>query len=150
VTDLLIAGARASNRDRDRSFTGHPHVVKVLDAWLRERFQPGRIYVGDATGVDWCTLCWAREHNIPCDPLEAPWADLGDAAGMLRNEWLVDAAPPGTPCLGLPYGESPGTRGCMRLALRKGLPVFCADRNGDVTPILDPCDIRLGRRLRRA
>ena len=148
MTDLLVAGARA--RDRDRCFTGHPFAVQVLDTWLRERFRPERIWVGNATGVDWCTLRWARQHDIPCEPLEAPWGDLGDAAGMMRNEWLVDAVPAGTPFLGLPYGESPGTRGGMRLGLKKGLPVFCADRFGEVTPILELRDIRLGRRLRRA
>jgi hypothetical protein len=138
VIDLLVTGARE----------GHPFVLPVLEGWVQRRGKPSRLHVGNARGVDLQATRWARRLGVPCDPLEAPWDDLGDAAGMLRNEWLVDEAPAGTVCLGFPVGRSPGTRGCMRLALRKGLPVFCVDLNGVLSPVCEPRDERLGRLLR--
>lgn len=139
IPDLLVTGAR----------TGHPWVIPVLDAWVREYGKPGRLHVCNARGVDLVARKWAGKHSIPCDPFEQPWDDLGIAAGMLCNEWAVNAVPRSGVCFGFPVGESPGTRGCMRLALRKGLLVRCVDRHGEVSPILDPCDVRLGRRLGR-
>lgn len=52
----------------------------------------------------------------------ADWDRYGKAAGHRRNAEMVTAG--ATVCLAFPLGESRGTRGCMALAERAGIPVI--------------------------
>lgn len=53
---------------------------------------------------------------------EADWFKYGQAAGPMRNAAMVKAGL--DICLAFPLGESRGTRGCMALAEKAGIPVL--------------------------
>lgn len=64
---------------------------------------------------------WLAGLDIEAHP--ARWGDYGKRAGMVRNAEMVRAGV--TVCLAFPLGESRGTRGCMALAEKAGIPVIC-------------------------
>lgn len=73
--------------------------------------------------VEWHRLMsqrpgWLAEPEVH----RADWDRYGKAAGHRRNAEMVAAG--ATVCLAFPLGESRGTRGCMALAERAGIPVI--------------------------
>jgi hypothetical protein len=82
---------------------------------------------GKLIGADRYADDWAREHEVAGIEVErhpADWARLGKAAGPIRNGGMVDLG--AVICLGFPHPEkaSTGTRGCMELAEKAGIPVW--------------------------
>lgn len=80
---------------------------------------------GNARGADTIAhlvavaLGWAVEPH-PCT--DADWAVFGKSAGHRRNGRMVSLG--ADVCLAFPIGESRGTRGCMELAKKAGIPVI--------------------------
>lgn len=80
------------------------------------------VVTGDCpTGADHAAARWALGRGVQLDVFYADWQRHGKAAGPLRNGHMVDSG--ADLCLAFPFGRSPGTRGCMRLAEAAGIPV---------------------------
>lgn len=80
---------------------------------------------GDAPGGDQMAKVWARSRRaldarVRDEPYPADWDRHHRAAGPKRNAVMVSKG--ADVCEGFPIGRSPGTRGCMRLAKKAGIP----------------------------
>lgn len=81
---------------------------------------------GAARGADTLAQAWvesvgSQDAYITAESYPAEWERYGAAAGHKRNKVMVDTGI--DLCLAFPLGKSPGTRGCMRLAKKAGIPV---------------------------
>jgi hypothetical protein len=83
---------------------------------------------GDCVGADtlahieWMRLLSSRPGALAQPEVHrADWKLHGRAAGPIRNQQMVDAG--ATVCLAFPLGKSIGTRGCMAMAAKAGIPV---------------------------
>lgn len=74
-------------------------------------------------GVDEYAHEWACAHVTHCASERHPaqWKQLGKAAGMARNQLMVDLG--ADVCLGFPGPSSRGTVHCMERARAAGIPV---------------------------
>jgi predicted Rossmann fold nucleotide-binding protein DprA/Smf involved in DNA uptake len=79
------------------------------------------IVSGGARGADTLGQKFAEEHNLPIKIFYPDWNLHGRAAGMIRNEYIVDAA---DAVLAMWDGQSPGTRGCLKYAEKRNKPIF--------------------------
>jgi hypothetical protein len=77
---------------------------------------------GAARGADSIAAHYARMWGWLIEPHPADWSLHGKAAGHRRNAEMVRAG--ADICLAFPLGESRGTRGCMALAEKAGIPVI--------------------------
>lgn len=100
-----------------------PAVVwAALDEQLLQHGKQMLLVVGDCpTGADRYAYDWAWERGVVADVYLADWAAYGRGAGPRRNAAMVATRP--SVVLAFPLGESRGTRGCMRLAEKAGIPV---------------------------
>lgn len=86
---------------------------------------------GNARGADriaedvWMELANHVPGGLAVERFEADWRQHGRAAGPTRNAAMVATRP--TVCLAFPLGESRGTRGCMALAEKSGIPVVVTE-----------------------
>lgn len=84
---------------------------------------------GGARGGDMIADDWANrlhKHDPRVRPEAHPvsseeWQMKGKSAGHQRNATMVKKG--ADVCLAFPLGESPGTRGCMKLAEKAKIPV---------------------------
>jgi hypothetical protein len=76
---------------------------------------------GDAMAEGWATAMATLDSRVRSETHPADWARYGRAAGHIRNQEMIDTGIDRT--LAFPLGRSPGTRGCMRLAKKAGVPV---------------------------
>lgn len=74
-------------------------------------------------GVDEYAYEWACAHPAHCtsERVPAQWKQFGKAAGMMRNQVMVDRG--ADICLGFPGPSSRGTIHCMERARAAGIPV---------------------------
>lgn len=112
---------------------GHPHVIDVLDGWLRRHGYPDMVILGDADGVDAMALDWAHKRGFKGVTFQhiAEWDRLGDAAGPKRNAAMVAHAGPGAHLVAFPDERSKGTWNCVQQASAAGLHVY-------VVPMVSP------------
>ena len=75
---------------------------------------------GGARGADTLADKVAREFHWGIETWHADWANLGKAAGPVRNQQMVDSGVDA--CLAFPCGVSKGTRSCVAMAHKKGIP----------------------------
>jgi hypothetical protein len=73
------------------------------------------------TGADACADLIAPMMGFNVERHPADWKRYGKPAGHIRNAEMVDLG--ADICIAFPLGESPGTRGCMRLAEKAGIRV---------------------------
>ncbi len=71
------------------------------------------IISGGARGVDAAAVQFAQRHGIHCAVINALWGTNGKAAGIIRNEYIVELA---DVVVAFWDGKSPGTRNTIRLA----------------------------------
>lgn len=119
---ILVSGSR---RFADR-WAFHRAMVDELTArgqWDEAAERPtGEVVIvhGDAKGLDTIAREWAEFYGVPHEPHPADWVRWGASAGPRRNAEMV--------ALGAdvmhawPIGESRGTRGCILLAEKAGIP----------------------------
>jgi len=109
---VIIAGSR--------DITDIAHVVQAIDesGWADEITC---VISGTARGVDRLGEQWAECCDIAIERFPADWARLGKAAGHLRNAEMAEHA---DALIALWDGKSPGTKGMIQIATRKGLKVF--------------------------
>jgi len=84
---------------------------------------PSRVVVvhGGARGADAGAGQVARGYGWTVEPHPADWDKYGRSAGHRRNAEMVALG--ADVCLAFPLGDSQGTRGCMKLCERAGIPV---------------------------
>lgn len=105
---ILITGSR-----------NHPHCDKVKEALkdLCTEFKGPFIFIHGAcfgfNSVDMIAHQFAMDNNIEVIWKQAEWTTYGKAAGPIRNAEMAKMA---DICWAFPYGKSPGTRGCIKIA----------------------------------
>ena len=106
----IIAGSR--------DITDIAYVVWAIEAagWL-----PSVVISGAARGVDRLGEQWAECCEILIERFPANWQQYGKAAGHIRNAEMADHA---EALIAIWDGKSPGTKGMIEIAVRKGLKVF--------------------------
>jgi hypothetical protein len=77
---------------------------------------------GAARGADGLAHDVALKLGMMVEPHNAEWSRHGKSAGHVRNAHMVSLG--ADVCLAFPLGESRGTRGCMEMAERAGIPVI--------------------------
>lgn len=98
-------------------YSEYPSLGTVID-WSRVT-----VVHGDCPrGADRIASRLARAWRMGEEPHPADWARYGRRAGPVRNTAMVAAG--ADVCLAFPLGASPGTRGCMALATKAGIPVI--------------------------
>lgn len=76
---------------------------------------------GDARGADRIAADIGRTWRLQLEPHPADWDRYGRAAGHRRNAEMVTLG--ADVLLAFPIGRSPGTRGCVALAEKAGIPI---------------------------
>lgn len=76
---------------------------------------------GAARGADTLAARIAKAWGMRVEAHHADWKTHGRAAGHRRNAQMVQRG--AAVCLAFPLGVSRGTRGCMELAEKAGIPV---------------------------
>ena len=79
-----------------------------------------RIVSGGARGPDGMAERYARDKGIPCDVFAADWANLGKAAGIIRNTDIINAA---EAVIAFWDGKSTGTKDSLKKAIKQNKPV---------------------------
>jgi hypothetical protein len=117
-----------ASRDWSDILTIHAALGHEYAEWVLHRPQDIEFVVvqGGARGGDTIADQWAQEKSqidprIRSETHLADWDRYGNAAGHVRNQEMVDTGI--DKALAFPLDKSPGTRGCMRIAKRAGVPV---------------------------
>lgn len=130
---LKILPAKPITRRPRILVTGNRHFTNtdtVRSALLQALAQYGNLDAphlstlvhGGAPGADTTAQSVARELGMTIEVHPAQWSALGKKAGPIRNQEMVNAG--ADVCLAFPVGDSRGTRGCMAMAERAGIPVI--------------------------
>lgn len=108
---VLVCGGRHYNNAR--------HVFEELDA-LHAETPIGTIITGAASGADEIAEEWAGRHEIEYIGCPARWKAHGDAAGPIRNRYMLEQHKPD---LVVAFPGGTGTRGMVGLAMEAGVKV---------------------------
>lgn len=128
MTRILVTGSR---KWRDKAA-----ILRALCEVITTCNGPITIVHGGQRTKDWKTGEWygtdylvdqiAKEVGLEVDEHKVTpeeWDTIGKKAGPLRNKRMVDTLDPSVDIvLAFPWGESRGTRGCMKLAKEAGIP----------------------------
>ncbi len=103
-----------------RKYADRWHVYEVLDA--AHAANPISLIIhGGATGADALAHDWAEERGIKFARYRAEWKRLGNAAGPIRNQLMLDRERPDF-VIQFPGGN--GTADMVRKADAAKVPVF--------------------------
>lgn len=108
---VIIAGGR--------DFNNYDLLEEKCDFYFSERL-PSLIIVGGADGADDLGLKYAFCKSYDFKIIRASWDILGKAAGMIRNQQMLQEA---DALVAFWDGKSPGTRNMIEIAQAKGIPV---------------------------
>ncbi len=108
---VLVCGGRHYNNAR--------RVFGVLDA-LHAETPIGTIITGAATGADEIAEEWAQRREIEYIGCPARWKAHGNAAGPIRNRYMLERHEPDL-VVAFPGGS--GTTGMVRLARERSVKV---------------------------
>lgn len=108
---VLVTGGRAFNDQR--------RVFEVLDEFDRE-IGIDLVIQGGAEGADKHARLWACANERPCATYHAHWASLGKAAGVLRNDWMLEF---GKPDIVIAFPGGRGTTHMKNAARKAGVNV---------------------------
>lgn len=100
-----------------REFTDYARFCAFVDGL---ELQIDGIVSGGARGTDTLAERYALERNIPITVHVAEWDKHGKAAGMMRNQKIVDDA---DEMIAFVNKHSIGTFDSIRRATKKGIPV---------------------------
>lgn len=117
---ILVTGSR-NWTDRDAIWAA------IRAAGLRAEVHPQETTVvhGAAPGADTLAADVAREFGCDVEAHPADWETHGKAAGPIRNAAMVALG--ADVCLAFLHGSSRGTRNCMALAEKAGIPVIVTE-----------------------
>ena len=138
--DLYKIGISGSRR-----FTNPDLVGQYLEGYLRRHFDSIEDVVllfGDAIGVDIAVERYCLRRGIKFLKLPARWLELDKSAGPIRNQYIVDLS---NELLAFWDGISPGTKGTIRKAKRRGIPykVFSVDKLRRILKVEPPVRIKV-------
>ena len=102
--------------------------MALVRAFIASRPLANTIISGAARGVDTIAELAARARGLAVISIPANWA-TGRAAGMVRNQKVVDAA---DAVVAFWDGKSTGTRDAITKAIRAGKPTIVYDRTGTI------------------
>lgn len=94
-------------------------VNRVLTV-AHERTGIAMIITGGAKGADALAARWAHANAIPYLTAPANWDKYGDAAGPIRNQWMLEQVVDGV--IAFPGGR--GTAHMCKIAREAGVPVW--------------------------
>lgn len=109
------------------AFSGSRHLwnadnVELVNKLVEQFKLPvTKVICGHGQGFDQSVLIWAFQKNIPYKPFPADWKKDGKKAGPIRNKAMIKEA---EALIAVPFAEGKGTRGTIKLAEEKGIPVF--------------------------
>ena len=106
-----------------RNYTNKAAIFSELNSLHRLRFIEV-IIEGNASGVDRIAGWWARNHRIDNLKFPADWAAHGRAAGVIRNQRMLDE---GRPDLVIAFPGGKGTADMVRRARAAGIEVVELD-----------------------
>lgn len=115
---ILVTGSRNWT---DRVTIGNALQKAVLDLPWDGISEHVTVVHGGARGADTYADVVARTFGFHVEVHPADWQREGKAAGPLRNARMVALG--ADVCLAFPLGIAAGTRHCMRLAEKAGIPV---------------------------
>lgn len=108
-----------------RKFTDRSAVFDWLDEELKKApHDTLTIIQGGATGADKLAREWCRERCVPYENYPADWNGLGNAAGPIRNQRMLDN---GKPDIVMAFPGGRGTSDMTRRARAAGVPVRFID-----------------------
>jgi YspA, cpYpsA-related SLOG family len=81
----LIAGSRSWDAKRA--------MFATLDHMVESHGKPDEVIHGGAKGADTFAGEWAKARNIPVTVYLADWSQYGKAAGIIRNNKMLDTNP---------------------------------------------------------
>lgn len=106
-----------------RNWTDQDAVFIALQEQFGNCIQGFLVHGNCPTGADRFADDWGNlQPGIAVDRDSAKWELYGKAAGPIRNEAMVLRG--ADICLAFPLGISRGTRNCMLLAEKAGIPVL--------------------------
>ncbi len=114
MSTLIVSGSRNANQG---------HIVSVDKVLFQlHAVEPITLLVhGGCRGVDQIAALWAAFRKIPVKVYSADWDQHGRKAGPMRNlDMLVSHPGARVAAFPLGYGTSPGTRGMIKLAKKRG------------------------------
>jgi hypothetical protein len=122
--------------------TGSRRWPSYLPVWaVLDAHAPTLVVHGACIGVDGMAESWCKGREVDYHGMPARWTGqtrdrsrLDRGAGHARNRRML-LAYPGALVLAFPLGASPGTRGCIRMALEHSHPVKVFDLDGNLVPI---------------
>lgn len=106
---IIVAGSR--------DFIYREFLFSELDKLIKE---PCIILCGEAKGADTYGKQWALSRNHDVASFPANWDKHGKAAGMIRNQEMIDDA---DELIAFWDGVSRGTADVVRRAEKKGIPI---------------------------
>lgn len=114
---VLVTGSR-NWTDRERA------KADLIRVWEKLGCRRDEITVvnGCARGFDTIARSVALQLGMRVEDHPADWDQHGKAAGHRRNAEMVAGG--AVVCIAYPMGESRGTRGCMAMCERAGIPVW--------------------------
>jgi hypothetical protein len=119
---ILITGSREwADKDAVRRALGNGIAQVLCTVDWEDHADLITVVHGDARGADRIAAQIASEMGCEVEPHPADWNTYGRSAGHRRNAEMVALG--ADICLAFPIGESRGTRGCMALAAKAGIPV---------------------------
>lgn len=80
------------------------------------------IFHGDATGTDLWVKLFSNRYEVEHREFKADWDQFGLKAGPIRNMKMINNDP--DLVIAFPIGVSKGTRGAMKEAAKRGIPVL--------------------------
>lgn len=116
IFKILVCGGR--------DYTDRQTIHRTLDATLQKARDEGykhiRLIHGAARGADTFSEEWAKLRGISSTAYPANWNLYGKAAGIIRNEQMLDQGP--NLILAFPGGR--GTAHMTSIGKRAGVPVY--------------------------
>lgn len=103
-----------------RDYCDQARIYTALDRLHSER-GVALIIEGGARGADRIARSWAQARGIPYKTFDAAWKRLGNAAGPVRNQQMLDEGGPDA-VVAFPGGS--GTADMVDRSIRAGLKVW--------------------------
>jgi YspA, cpYpsA-related SLOG family len=98
-----------------RGYSDRATLFRVLD-----ELSATTIISGGASGADTLAEHWTYERGVPVVRYPADWARHGNAAGLVRNQQMLDD---GKPDLAVAFPGGKGTADMVRRARKAGIPI---------------------------
>jgi hypothetical protein len=111
-----------------RGYFNHRTIWNYLD---KTHINHGTFFLieGGATGADTIARNWAKSRTVPYCTVPANWNELGQAAGTIRNRWMLLLEPD----LVIAFPGGPGTNDMITATWEKGIEVISVPDNWEVT-----------------